>query len=164
TKLADRIAEHSEDVRQKKNEYTQVSAKYLDAVDRWQQAPSDMTLASAMGSLGREMQKKRIELEQSATIAIAENVARLVDILVEDQVTYDNLQRYNSQLNKHIGFLTHPTPMRSERRRELQKIYDSERAELTEKMANLRQDLPDSKELEYRRRQNADELGVSEAQ
>lgn len=159
-KLADRVAEFDEQVRVKKEAYSEGSTKYLDAVDRWQQDPNNVSLASKMGLLGRVMQKKRNELEQSVTIAIAENIERLVNVLSDYYWTLDNLTQHNDQLNRHTGYLELPITLNNNRKKEMEKKYQSERAELAAKLRELQQEFSDDREIEFRRLSSASVLGL----
>ena len=152
------MMEYDEHIRGKKESYSESSAKYLDAVDRWQAKPNNVVLASKMGLFGRLMQRKRKDLEMSITIAIAENIERLVNAVSTLQLTLDYLAQYESQLNRHLGYLEHPTPLRPERKREMARTYEKERGELLAKLQKLRETLPDDREVEFRRLRNAGAL------
>ncbi|MCB0324138.1 MAG: Stp1/IreP family PP2C-type Ser/Thr phosphatase [Bdellovibrionales bacterium] len=148
-RLADAVADYSDELRDKRDAYAEASRRYLEAVDAWQEKPDELTTASRMGALGRVLQKRRTELEEGVTVAIAEGIERVVARIGEVDVALRNLMLRREMISRHLGYHQGFVPLSGERRRALKQTYLDDRKTLVDDLESLKRQVPDLKEIEW---------------
>jgi hypothetical protein len=159
-KLADDVADFSETLHDKRERFSEASKSYLQAVDAWQANPSDLAAASKMGALGREMQKRRLELEEGVVISIAQGIETTISDISRLDLAARKLEDQGRQLSRHIGYHDGYTPLGSERKRDLRRSYLDDRKTLLAELEQLRARVSDDEEIARWAKESAARLGL----
>ena len=151
--LAEQVSTNNIQVRRRRDAYQIASVRYLDAVELWRENPSEGSAASQMSALGRELENRRIELEQAIIKAVNNALERLSFDIAEFGTLAEDLKRREDRLSRHAGFAKGFIPQPSSSRMENQRTLLDERNVVVEKLDSLRLRLSDEDEVEFRRDQ-----------
>jgi len=158
--LAAQVSLSSVPVRRKKEAYEIASVRYLDAVELWREDPSQDETASRMAKLGRELESRRLELEQAVRAAVERAQGQAKFDVSEFALVKEDLERRRNRLNRQLGFLAARTDISDEKRLADQSKLLKERTELLEELRRLQLVVSDEQELTTRRAQALRELGL----
>ncbi len=151
-RLADEVAQLSEDVREKRANYSDATEKYLTAVDQWQSQQKDESEVATMAALNRDVKARRGELEVAISTAITRGLTLSQERQKRLQHDVAVLKDRQAQLNRHIGLLRAFSPEKIERRREVQSKLLNERTALLNDLSKIRNTLSDEDENAFRRK------------
>ena len=150
-KLAEEVAANSEQAKRKKEAHDVTSVRYLDAVERWRETPSDNTATQNMTTLGRELRERRAELEEAVVKAVDTSLEQVVFDLAEFGSVKSDLERRRDRLNRQVGFIKAYNVNANENRLDKQRKLLAERNQVAAELESLRSRMSDQAELDYRR-------------
>jgi hypothetical protein len=145
--LAAKIASYDKELARKYATYTALEQEYREVYQTWQKNPTDLSIASKWGALGRQLEKEHSLLEEAVNKAVRAGIQRSTATFAKYNVVLDNLERRRSRLNRQIGIVTAFSVLSPARRREQKAIYLKERRDLVQQIEQYRRKLPDDMEL-----------------
>ena len=150
--LISKLGALTDEIQIKKAEFDIASRSYFEAVDRWEKNPSDLTLASEMGALGRKLQSMRNEFEQGVKKSIDSTLKRTVRSVVIAEIELSYLEQTVARLSRKEGFLKGFVPFSPERKATLRDAFLNERNALVSRFNELQTKISPEEEINFRRR------------